>query len=153
MKDIERLKAIFMPILTEMDVQLYDLAWVQNGKERTLQVSIMRPDGSMDLDTCASVSERLSQKLDEADEEEGAYTLEVCSPGAERTIYDLAELKTLPYVHVHLKQPIDGSPAFTGQVVAYEEHNVTLSYRDKAATRQVHFTAADIDWIRHAVKI
>lgn len=153
MVDSERLKAILKPVLHDLGVELYDLIWVQNGKERILQVSIMKPDGTMDLDTCALVSEKLSLRLDQEDPDESSYTLEVCSPGAERTITDFEELKRLPYVHVRLKHAVGKGNMFTGQIDAYEEHMVTLTYRDKAAIRRINFADGEIEFIRHAVKI
>ena len=89
----ERLREMFLPVLEECNVRLYDLAFRTNGKEHTLEVSIMKSDGSMDLDTCAAVSEKLSEVLDREDPIAEEYTLEVCSPGAEREIRDLDELE------------------------------------------------------------
>lgn len=153
MEDIERLKTILEPVLCDLGIKLYDLTWVQNGREHTLQVSIMRQDGTMDLDTCALVSEKLSVRLDQEDPFENSYTLEVCSPGAERVITDLDELKKLPYVHVRLKHAVAKGNTFTGQVDAYENHMITLSYRDKAAVRSIRFADAEIELIRYAVKL
>lgn len=43
-------------------------------------------DGGIDLDTVADVSEEISRALDLHDPIEGRYTLEVSSPGLERTL-------------------------------------------------------------------
>ena len=103
----ERIKEMFAPILQQMDIRLYDLVYHTSGREKILEVSIMKQDGSMDLDTCAAVSERLSEVLDENDPINEEYTLEVCSPGAEREIRDLGELDDMAgeYVYVRLKEP------------------------------------------------
>ena len=77
----ERLKEMFLPVLQQMDIRLYDLVYRNSGRERILEVSIMKQDGSMDLDTCAAVSEKLSEVLDREDPISEEYTLEVCSPG------------------------------------------------------------------------
>ncbi|MBQ1382812.1 MAG: ribosome maturation factor RimP, partial [Solobacterium sp.] len=78
METIKRLKELCLPVLEECNVILYDIKWQGNGKERTLEVSIMHEDGSMDLDTCALVSDRLSEVLDSAEELQTSYMLEVC---------------------------------------------------------------------------
>ena len=49
METIKRLKELCLPVLEECNVILYDIKWQGNGKERTLEVSIMHEDGSMDL--------------------------------------------------------------------------------------------------------
>ncbi len=153
MEQITRLKELILPVLASSDVKLYDLKWL--GNEHTLQVAVMHEDGSMDLDTCAEVSEKLSALLDENDYFESAYTLEVCSPGAEREIREISELEHMqnPYIYVRLKHPVKKMLEFTGEVQKFEEGIITLSYRDKAATRVVEFPADEIDYIRLAVRI
>lgn len=151
----EHLRELFLPVLEEMEVRLYDLVYRTNGREHTLEVSIMKKDGSMDLDTCATVSEKLSEVLDKEDPIAEEYTLEVCSPGAEREIKDLDELDGMKgeYVYVRLKHPFKKMLEFTGEILSVEDGLITLEYRDKAARRKAEFTKEDIDYIRLAVRI
>ena len=151
----EHLRELFLPVLEEMEVKLYDLVYRTNGREHTLEVSIMKKDGSMDLDTCAAVSEKLSEVLDKEDPIAEEYTLEVCSPGAEREIKDLDELDGMKgeYVYVRLKHPFKKMLEFTGEILSVEDGLITLEYRDKAARRKAEFTKEDIDYIRLAVRI
>lgn len=151
----EHLRELFLPVLEEMEVRLYDLVYRTNGREHTLEVSIMKKDGSMDLDTCAAVSEKLSEVLDKEDPIAEEYTLEVCSPGAEREIKDLDELDGMKgeYVYVRLKHPFKKMLEFTGEILSVEDGLITLEYRDKAARRKAEFTKEDIDYIRLAVRI
>ena len=151
----ERIKEMFAPILQQMDIRLYDLVYHTSGREKILEVSIMKQDGSMDLDTCAAVSERLSEVLDENDPINEEYTLEVCSPGAEREIRDLGELDgmTGEYVYVRLKEPFKKMLEITGEIQNVENDVITLEYRDKAARRKAEFTKENIDFIRLAVRI
>lgn len=143
------------PVLEDFNVRLYELKWL-SGKEKTLQIAIMKEDGSMDLDTCAAVSEKISELLDDDPALNEAYTLEVCSPGAEREIRDLNELRIMPepYVYVRLRHPVKKMIEFTGTITAIDENDtVTLAYRDKAARRTAELSLADIEFIRLAVKI
>lgn len=151
----EHLRELFLPVLEEMEVRLYDLVYHTNGRDHTLEVSIMKKDGSMDLDTCAAVSEKLSEVLDKEDPIAEEYTLEVCSPGAEREIKDLDELDGMKgeYVYVRLKHPFKKMLEFTGEILSVEDGLITLEYRDKAARRKAEFTREDIDYIRLAVRI
>ena len=116
----ERLKEMFLPVLQQMDIRLYDLVYRNSGRERILEVSIMKQDGSMDLDTCAAVSEKLSEVLDREDPISEEYTLEVCSPGAEREIRDLSELDSMAgeYVYVRLKEPFKKMLEITGEILS-----------------------------------
>ena len=151
----EHRKEMFLPVLDEMGVRLYDLVYRNSGRERILEVSIMKQDGSMDLDTCAAVSERLSEVLDEKDPIAEEYTLEVCSPGAEREIRDLNELDAMAgeYVYVRLREPFKKMLEITGEILSVENDLITLEYRDKAARRKAEFTKDNIDYIRLAVRI
>ena len=151
----ERLKEMFLPVLQQMDIRLYDLVYRNSGRERILEVYIMKQDGSMDLDTCAAVSEKLSEVLDREDPISEEYTLEVCSPGAEREIRDLSELDSMAgeYVYVRLKEPFKKMLEITGEILSVENDLITLQYRDKAASRKAEFTRDNIDYIRLAVRI
>lgn len=154
MDKIESLKELFQPVFEKNNVQLYEMVFRNAGKDRTLEVSIMKEDGSMDLDTCAAVSEGLSEILDEKDPIDSEYTLEVCSPGAEREIKSLDELKEGQYVFVRLKHPFKKMLEFTGEILDINEEGlIHLSYRDKAATKKAEFNKEDIDFIRMAVKL
>lgn len=154
MDKIEHLKELFQPVFASNNVKLYELVFRNSGKDRTLEVSIMKPDGTMDLDTCAAVSEGISEILDKEDPINEEYTLEVCSPGAEREIKDLNEIQPGLYVYVRLKHPFKKMLEFVGEILEVSESDlITLAYRDKAATRKAEFTKDDIDYVRMAVKL
>jgi ribosome maturation factor RimP len=154
MEQIEHLKEILAPVFEACSVKLYEMKWSGTGKNRTLEVAITKEDGTMDLDTCALVSEKVSEVLDKEDSLSDAYTLEVCSPGAEREIHDLNELKTMkePYVFIKFKNPVNKLNEVTGSIVSYSEDMIQLSYRVKQATKLMEFTVDDIAFIRLAVK-
>ncbi len=154
MEQIDRLKEMLQPVLESCDVKLYEMKWTGTGKNRTLEVAITKNDGTMDLDTCALVSEKISEVLDNDTSLSDAYTLEVCSPGAEREIKDLNELKQMnePYVYVKFKNPVNKLSEVTGTIVSYSDDLIELSYRVKQATKKMEFTASDIAFIRLAVK-
>src|SRR5690625_7995228 len=69
------------PILEEKNLELIDVEYVKEGNNWYLRVYIDKENG-VDIDECSIVSEQLGSKLDEIDPIEGAYFLEVSSPGA-----------------------------------------------------------------------
>ena len=154
MEQIDRLKEMLIPVLDSCSVKLYEMKWSGTGKNRTLEVAITKTDGTMDLDTCALVSEKISEVLDADTSLSDAYTLEVCSPGAEREIHDLNELKEMkePYVYIKFKSPVNKLNDVTGTVLSYSDDVIQLSYRVKQATKKMEFTTSDISFIRLAVK-
>lgn len=77
----ERVRAVVEPVVAAEDVELFDLE--QAGP--VLRVTIDRP-GGLDVQVIASVTRAVSRALDEHDPIAGTYTLEVSSPGLERTL-------------------------------------------------------------------
>ena len=69
------------PILDELHLELVDVEYVKEGPNWFLRVYIDKEAG-VDIDECAVVSEKLSEKLDEVDPISENYFLEVSSPGA-----------------------------------------------------------------------
>ena len=151
--NLDKLKEIFVPILKEMNIDLYELEWL--GKEKTLQVVITNKENKVDLDACVLASEALGKALDEDDLIENEYTLEVCSPGAEREIKDINELKDLKgsYVLVKLKEPHKSFNEIKGEIIDTSENSVTIEYRDKAATRKAELELENISFARFSVRI
>ncbi len=154
MEKLQKLEEMLLPVLNEMNVRLYEMKWI-NDREKILQVAIIKPDGSMDLDTCASVSEKLSEVLDREDPINEEYTLEVCSPGAEREIKDVDELDKMAgsYIYVRLREPFKKMLELTGEIKEVKDGMVYLSYRDKAAVRTAEFAKSNIEFVRLAVRI
>ena len=153
MEKAERLKKLFESVFQECGVKLYEIQWIQTP-DTTLQVSIEKSDGSMDLETCSEVSEKLSQILDNCDLAEESYTLEVCSPGAEREIKDFHELKNLKgtYIFARFKEPIDGLNEITGTIHEADDSQIVIEYKDKTRNKELTIELQNIAMIRHAVK-
>ncbi|EUJ51152.1 ribosome maturation protein RimP [Listeria rocourtiae FSL F6-920] len=84
-KVLEQVEEIVLPIATELQLELVDLAFEKEGKHWYLRVFLDKEDG-IDIDECALVSERLSEILDKNDPITQNYFLEVSSPGAERPL-------------------------------------------------------------------
>tara|TARA_R110000772_G_scaffold131849_1_gene240415 strand:+ start:741 stop:1304 length:564 start_codon:yes stop_codon:yes gene_type:complete len=87
--------AIINLIEPEAEALGFDLVRVQfisGADEPTLQIMAERPDtGQLGIDDCAALSRRISEKFDAMEEDgrdpiEGAYRLEVSSPGIDRPL-------------------------------------------------------------------
>lgn len=150
-KDIERMIA---PILQRHEVQLYSISFRKENGMRVLQIAIMYDDGTMDLDTCAAVSEEISACLDETDPIDEEYYLEVCSVGAERPLTNDDQIHNAlgQYVHVDLKQPVKGNTQWEGYLKDDANGELVMEYMDKAVRRTIILAKEDIQAIRLAVK-
>ena len=155
MDQIQKLKELITPLVAEDGIELYDVAWHTEGSMRILQVSIMHKDGSMDIDTCAAQSEKISAMLDELDLISSEYFLEVCSPGAERELKSEDQIMDAigEFVYVKLKNPKAGMDEIKGTLTAFENHTVYLDYMAKAVKKKAEIEMDNIALIRLSVKI
>src|SRR5690606_1099872 len=66
----------------------YRLVRVQiHGREgHTVQIMAERPDGTMSIEDCETISRQLSPLLDAHDPLPGSYRLEISSPGIDRPL-------------------------------------------------------------------
>lgn len=77
---------LLVDFLAENDLELFNVEFVKEGRERFLRVYIdkpERPDGEdeyVDIEECEKVSRFLSDRLDEEDPIAENYMLEVSSP-------------------------------------------------------------------------
>ncbi|EST13039.1 ribosome maturation factor RimP [Sporolactobacillus laevolacticus] len=124
---------LISPILREMNLELVDVEYVKEGKNRFLRVFIDTPQGGVDLDTCAAVSEKLSEALDEKDPIKEAYFLEVSSPGAERPLKKFEDFVKSVGKDVHLTtyEPIQGNKVFEGNLAEVNKDYVVLAVKNK----------------------
>lgn len=82
----ERLRELLEPLVSSQGLDLEEIAVDSVGRKRVLRV-VVDSDTGADLDRIADVSRALSAKLDESNAMgEGEYTLEVGTPGAERSL-------------------------------------------------------------------
>ncbi|MCU1603024.1 MAG: hypothetical protein JWO22_3733 [Frankiales bacterium] len=81
-----RLQQLLEPAVAATGFDLEDVTVSPAGKRRVVKV-VVDTDGGVDLDEVAEVARAVSEVLDEhPDLVQGAYTLEVTSPGVERPL-------------------------------------------------------------------
>src|SRR3569623_3755653 len=79
------LEPVFEPVIEKAGFKLVRLR-MMGGASRTLQVMAERPDGSMDVEGCTSLSHALLDFIEQEDPIEGEYEIEVSSPGIDRPL-------------------------------------------------------------------
>jgi ribosome maturation factor RimP len=84
------LEPIFEPVIEKAGFKLVRLR-VMGGASKTLQIMAERPDGSMDVEGCTSLSHALLDFIETQDPIEGDYEIEVSSPGIDRPLTRLAD--------------------------------------------------------------
>ncbi len=129
---------LVMPIITDMQLELVDVEFKKEGKNWFLRVYI-DSDKGVDIEDCGTVSERLSEILDEKDPIPQAYFLEVSSPGAERPLKKEADVKKAvgKNVYVTLYEPIQGEKTHEGKLVSFVDNQLTIATKQKTRVVEV----------------
>ncbi|ALC85995.1 ribosome maturation protein RimP [Bacillus sp. FJAT-22090] len=123
-----KIEELVTPILQELNLELVDIEYVKEGRDWFLRVYIDTPAGGIDIEQCAQVSEKLSEKLDVVDPIKENYFLEVSSPGAERPLKKDADfLKAVgKYVYIKTYEPVKGAKEFEGTLLSYSDDEGAL---------------------------
>ena len=97
MTDMDALIAMIAPEAESLGFNLVRVKLFGAADDRTLQVMAECPETrQLNIDDCAALSRRLSERIDELEEQgvdmvEGAYRLEVSSPGIDRPLTRLSD--------------------------------------------------------------
>lgn len=88
----------------------------------TVQIMAERPDGSMTIEDCETLSEALSPVLDVEDLLKSAYRLEVSSPGIDRPLVRISDFRRAAgqEARVELNAGVGGRKRFRGKIIAVE---------------------------------
>jgi ribosome maturation factor RimP len=128
-----RVAALVEPVLAELGYRLVRVR-VSGLAGCTVQIMAERPDGTMSIEGCETASRALSPVLDAADPIEGAYQLEISSPGIDRPLVRRSDFDRYAghMAHVEMQAPIDGRRRFRGELNGTEGDCVRLRCSDAA---------------------
>jgi ribosome maturation factor RimP len=126
------------PLVADLKLELYDLE-MRGG---VLRITIDTPPGSpggVDIDSLTLLTKMISRDFDHDDPMPGHYTLEVTSPGLERTLrlpthYQREIGKT---VALRLRDVVNGERRLQGTLVAADDTAATLRLDDEALSERV----------------
>ena len=124
---LARVRAIVAPIASDLGLDLYDVE-LRGG---TLRITIDTPPGSsggVTLDTLALVTRMVSRDLDHDDPMPGHYTLEVTSPGLERSLRTPVHFQREvgKVVALRLRDTVNGERRIQGALTAAGDTDITL---------------------------
>ncbi len=112
----------------ECAASLWGMEWTTESGRRVLRVYVDREQG-VDLETLTAVTRTMNARLDEMDPFEGAWTLEVSSPGLDRRLFTLAQCVSRIGSTVRIKcTPTCGlaKKRYRGTLLAVEENILVL---------------------------
>jgi len=139
-----RMAGIIAPVLEDMGFELVRVR-LMSGKTETLQIMAERPEGGIEVDECAQISNAISAVLDVEDPITDAYALEVSSPGIDRPLTRLKDFATFEGYEAKLETAdlIDGRKRFKGMLAGVEGKDVLINIEEGTI-------GLDFDWLVEA---
>ena len=119
---------IVEPVLEGLGFRLVRVL-VSGNAERIVQIMAEKPDGSINIDDCETISKNLSPVLDVADPLSGKYRLEVSSPGIDRPLVRPSDFENWSghEAKIETKEPIDGRKRFKGVLEGFEDGELRIA--------------------------
>ena len=130
------------PEVEALGYELVRVAMIGGTSDPTLQVMAERPDTrQLALGDCERISRRLSEVLDLADPIDGAYRLEVSSPGIDRPLTRLKDYRDWAgfEARIALTEPKASRKQYSGTLEGVEGETVKLLGKD-GQTYEVAFS-------------
>ena len=115
------------PVLDHLGYRLVRVK-ISGRDGQTVQIMAERPDGSMSIDDCETVSRELSPLLDAHDLISDAYRLEVSSPGIDRPLVRASDFENWSghLAKIELREAVDGRRRFQGKLEGFEDGEVRV---------------------------
>jgi ribosome maturation factor RimP len=139
-----RMAEIITPVIEDLGFELVRVR-LMSGKSASLQIMADRPDGGIDVDECAEISNAVSAALDVEDPIAEPYALEVSSPGIDRPLTRLKDFATFEGYEAKLEteELQGGQRRFKGVLAGVEGNEVLINI--DAGTVGLQF-----DWLSDA---
>ncbi|HEX9258800.1 MAG TPA: ribosome maturation factor RimP [Acidimicrobiales bacterium] len=133
---VERVSALATPLLADLGLEIYD---IEHGGG-TLRITVDRV-GGVDLEAIAVATRVISRELDHTDPIPGRYTLEVTSPGLERTLRTPAHFRKAvgTTVSVRTHPHVEGSRRAHGVLQAADDDGITVLDTEVPGERRLRY--------------
>lgn len=134
-----------LPTVNELGYEIYDIEYLKEGTSWYLRVFIDKPEGISILD-CETVSRAIDPILDELNPIKTPYSLEVSSPGVERTLRKREHFEKYKEseIEISLFKPIDGEKKIKGILKDFSEEFIILKNED----REINIDRKDVSTVK-----
>lgn len=126
--ELEHVRQIVERVAASSGLEVVDVEFRGGGKARMLRIFIDKPGGVTHED-CANVSREVGTILDVEDAVPGgSYTLEVSSPGLDRSLRKPADYERFTGSRVKLttREPVNGNRHFEGRLESFSGGRLRL---------------------------
>lgn len=122
-----RVREICLPVAAELGYTVWNVEYVKEGADYILRIEIDSENG-IGIEDCERMSRAIDPILDEEDPIEDSYSLEVSSPGVERTLSRPEHFEAMmgSKVEVKLFAAVNGAKSVVGELTGYADGDVTV---------------------------
>jgi ribosome maturation factor RimP len=146
-----RIAVLAEPVLADLGYRLVRVR-ISGSAGCTVQIMAERPDGTLAIEDCEAASRALSPVLDVADPIDGAYRLEISSPGIDRPLVRRSDFERYAghLVHIEMLALVDGRKRFRGELLGTDGDCARLRRNDggDAENREVLLRIEDMSEAR-----
>ena len=139
-----RMAEIITPVIEDLGYELVRVR-LMSGKTTALQIMADKPEGGIEVDDCAVISNAVSAVLDVEDPILDAYALEVSSPGIDRPLTRLKDFEMFEGYEAKIEtgELIGGRRRFKGELAGVEGEEVLINIEEGTIGLQ-------FDWLSDA---
>lgn len=119
---------LIQPSIENMGLELWSLEYKTQGRHGLLRIFIDQVEEGVSLQDCEKVSREISALLDVEDPFTGAFTLEVSSPGLDRTLNNKSQFERFigATVKIRLRLGYEGRRNYSGVLMGVEQEDVVI---------------------------
>ena len=126
------IKETIVNILHDCGVELYDIETVSEHEQKIFRIYIISKEEKVDLDKCTEITKILSPILDLEPPVNGAYTLEVSSPGIERPLKKMEHF--IGSIGEDIKIKLINTDKIIGKLDSIKDNKLTIIEYDGEVT-------------------
>ncbi len=131
---VARVWELAAPLAEDEGMEIVDIQFRREGSRggKVLRLYLDK-EGGPNFDDLSRVSRQLSELLDAHETVQGAYTLEVSSPGINRPLKKLEHFERFigKRIRVQTREMIEGRRSFLGILKAVEQGQITVQQEGK----------------------
>lgn len=134
MEENNSIQAAIGPSIEGLGYEIVRLKWMGGDKYKTLQIMIEPKGGGITrVEDCEKVSNAVSAILDVEDIIQGAYRLEVSSPGIDRPLTRRKDFESYQgfETKIETKEGIEGRRKFRGKVTKIGDDSIEFELSDE----------------------
>ena len=147
--ETDKVIELITPYLEENNLELYEVLWVKEFGYTVLRISIDKK-GGIDVDSLTEANKFISPLLDDIDSSWPDYMLEVCSPGAEKTLRSESEVKDNVGNYINCRVP---EMEYEGYLTEFDGNVLDILIDVKGRKKHIKIEYCDIKKIRLAVHV